>query len=224
MKKIGILLILILTFSLLQPLVSSQDDSGIPPEVKGITDTSERITGIGKNLSDEEKRDAYLKQEWSKILEKSNAGKVILRVGKVFEALSPVSKIFIGIEYSLSWIFFLSLAFWIAIVIIIYKPIKNFIQADAWVPWAISIIVPTLGSQFGALQMVVSFFAPLFQNLWSTITTLIVLGILIYAYSAVLKHFGLSIEKSLKEEREERREQKAKTVERIHDITIKSSK
>ena len=148
----------------------------------------------------------------------------MLAISNIFKILSPVFKLLIGIEYSLSWLFFLSLGAWIAIVILIYKPIRNFLQVSNWVTLAIAIIIPTIGSQFGALQMAVSFFTPLFKNLWSIITTIIVIAILIYAYSAVMDHFGKSVKESLKKEREERREQKAKTVEKIHDITIKTTR
>ncbi len=222
MKKLGVLLLL-LVISLFSILVQAQDAS-LPPEVEKIQDVGESFSSAGKNLTDEELRDEYLKQEWSKILEKSNAGRFLLAISNVFSILSPVFKLLIGMEYELSWLFFLSLGVWIAIVIIIYKPVRNFLQVSNWVAFGISVIIPTIGAQFGTLQIFVSFFTPLFKNLWSTITTIIVIAILIYAYAAVIDHFGKSAKESLKKEREQRREHKAKTVEKIHDIIIKAHK
>lgn len=218
MKKAGILLLIFLLLSLfLNVVVKAQDP--LPPELESGV---EKIQNVSEKLSDEDARKEYLKQEWTKILESKWWGKMILGIGVVFGALSPVFKLLIGIEYSLSWLFFLSLGAWIAIVVIIYEPAKNLIQTSGWVSFGIAAVVATLGAQLGTIQMALNLFLPLFKNLWSTLTTILVVIILIYAYSSVMKYFGEKMKEDIKRENEQRREQKAKTVEQIHDIEIKA--
>lgn len=64
---------------------------------------------------------SYLKQEWSKILEKNQFGRVILSIGDFFSVLSPVFKILIGVEYSLSWYFTFAFIIWIAFFVFFLK-------------------------------------------------------------------------------------------------------
>ncbi len=222
MKKSGIFLLVFLIISLLSNIIidaQGLDESGLPPELGRV----EKLRNATEQLTEEETREAYLKQEWVKILEKSKAGRVLLFISDIFKILSPVFKLFTGVEYSLSWLFFLSLGAWIAIVIIIYKPVKKLFQANKWVSFGIAVIVATLGAQFGVIQMIISFFLPLLKNKWIITLSIIIGALLVYFYSSLIDTFGKALKEQTKKEDEERREQKSKTAEKLHDIEIKAT-
>ncbi len=232
-KKVGMLLFVLTTIFLLISLASSQmNDEGIPEEIEGITNTTEKIADIGSNLSSvnisstnfSSSDGTNLTQEWTHpFFTDTGIGKAISKIGSVFKALSPIFKIFIGVEYSISWLFFLSLGVWIAILILIYKPIRAFLQTKPWISFLIALIIITLGAQFKIIPGIVSLFTPIFKNKWIIIITIIITGVLLYFFSSLINTLGKQFQEQIKKENEERREQKSKTVEKMNDIHMKAS-
>ena len=218
-KRVWVIIFIlgILLLSFIAKQVSSEEGD-IPTD----KDT-EKIVNLTEHLSEEDSRNEYLKQEWTKILEKSKIGKVLLGIFAIFKALSPVFKVLIGIEYSLSWLFFLSFGFWIAIVIIIYKPAKCVFQAKWWIALPIALIVSTFAARAGIISKTVDLFVPLFTNYWIIIIAIFIAIILMIVYSKFMKSLGKKMEEKMKKENEERREIKAQTVEKINDLEIKSN-
>ena len=223
MKKVGILSLFLLTLLIISLILVAETKAEEIDEETGLPSTIKNISDVGEKLTDKEARNQYVKQEWTKILEKNSVGRVLLSISNLFKLLSPVFKIIIGVEYSLSWLFFLSLFAWIFVVILIYKPTKNIFQANKWVALAVAITIPTIAAQFGIVQIIVSFFIPLFKNKWIIIITIIAAAILLWIYSLFMKSFGKALEERIKKENEERREQKAKTAEKLHDIETKAT-
>lgn len=212
MKKIGVLLLMLLVISIFTSvLVHAQEIPPLPGEIEKIQEASEKLTDVGESLTDEEQRSQYFEREWSETFD-------------FLKTFNPAFKFLIGIEYSLSWLFFLSLGAWIGVVVLIYNPAKTIFQVNNWIALAIAVIIPTIAAQFGIIEMIVNFFIPLLTNKWIIFTFIAVIIILLYAYSLLMKKYGKTIREGLKEEREERRERKAKTVEKIHDIEIKAIK
>lgn len=107
------------------PLVGGEIDSdtGLPKEVIP-------VKNIGDVISDEDKRTAYLKAEWEKILLKSETFGPIV---KFILTLDPVSNILLGIPISFSWFFFLTLVIWIAFLIIFYRVTSLFEIQNKWI-------------------------------------------------------------------------------------------
>ncbi|MBI2632192.1 hypothetical protein HYW75_04260 [Candidatus Pacearchaeota archaeon] len=182
----------------------------------------EKVQDVSDNLSTSDQRTEYLKQEWTKILERTQVGRFLLGISSILKALSPAFKFLIGIEFSLSWLFFLSLGVWIAIVVIIYKAVKEPFQMKGWISLAIAIIIPTISAQFGMIVKTVSFFVPLFKNKWIILGSILITIILLYIYSLFMKTIGKKIKEKTKRENEERREQKAETLEKLEDIELRS--
>jgi len=222
-RAIGIILISFLILNIFiianSYVIPAQVDpgSGLPVEISGITEATEK-------LSQKEQRQEYLKKEWTKILEKKAIGRAILFVGKLFELLSPVFKILIGVEYSLSWIFFLSLGAWIFILFLIYTPAKYIFQANKWVALAIAVIIPTIAAQTKIIPTMIGFFLPLLSNKWMIMLSFGIGFIIIEVYYQVLKVIGAKLKEKTKKEDEERREQKAATTEKLNDIRIRGTK
>lgn len=165
---------------------------------------------------------SYLKQEWTKIFEGNQFGRFVLGVGKVFETLSPIFELLIGIEYSLSWLFFLSLGLWILVFALIYKTLKNVFVWNDFIIILIGVIIPTLAAQFDVFETFVGFFTPLFTNPLIILIAVFIGIILAIIFSKFMDDFGRVMTKHIKEEDEVRREAKSKTLERIHDIELKS--
>jgi len=212
-KKIGaIVFLLLLSFS----IVIAQSD-GIPfeDEVGQIED----IVDKGEDFQESDDKREYLKQEWTSILEKSGSGRILLGISKILNAFSPAFKFFLAIEYSLSWIFFITLFFWLATFFIIFDAGNNMFEGKGWVSAGIAAIIPTIAAHAGVFSSVIDFFSVLFTSKWPIIITIIIAIILLVLYHKLMKNLKIKFKK----ETEIRREQKAKTTEKIHDITIKGS-
>jgi len=223
-KKIGVLVILsILLISLSSLSLAQLDPDGLEENLEGIEENLEELEEKKDILTNKETRAEYLRQEWTKILEKHQIGRAILSVSNLFQALSPIFKIFIGVEYSLSWLFFLSLGIWLAIVYIVYKPTKQLFQAKWWVALPISIIIPTLAAQTGVISSFLVFL-PIYFNFWTILLSILFAIVLLFLYNLFMKTIGDYLKNQIKKEIQTRREQKAKTAEKLHDITIKTSK
>jgi len=63
----------------------------------------------------------YLTQEWTKILETKEWGKGILATKDLLIKANPLFKIILGVEFELSWLFFLVLFLWIVLFIYVYR-------------------------------------------------------------------------------------------------------
>ncbi len=108
-------------------------DTGLPKDVLP-------IVKAGDILSDEDKRTAYLKAEWEKILLKSETFGPWIRM---LLRLDPVSKFLLGISINFSWYFFLTLVIFIAFIVIIFRVTTLFEISNKWVHFAIAMLVIT---------------------------------------------------------------------------------
>lgn len=185
-----------------------------------IEDTKEKIS----ELSDEDIRSQYLKEEWTKLLEKGPVGQFLIKISNLFKYLNPLFLLFLKVEYTLSWIFFLTLAFWLTGVMIVYIALKTVFPNQKIVVLGISAAMITLGARFNAIDKLLTFFSPLFTSKWIIIITLVVAFILLQVYKIFMKKLGKHLAKGYKTEKEKGREEKAKLVEKINDITIKANK
>ncbi len=220
--KLSVILILLVVFSFITKAQLEDQIGELQGNIEKVQDISEKITDTTGKLSNEDVREEYLKQEWTKLLEKTKSGRIILGISSIFKALSPIFKFLIGIEYSLSWLFFLSLLAWIAVVVIIYTAVKNPFQMKGWIAFSVAIIIPTITAQFGIIVKFVSFFIPLFKNKWIILGSIGIAIILLYIYSLFMKSIGKTIKQKMKKEDEERREFKAETIEKLQDIELRS--
>lgn len=199
MKKISVFVILFLVIISLVLLVFAQDQS------------------------QENAGQSYLQQEWNKILEQNSFGRFILGVNVFFEALSPLFKIIIGIEYSLSWMFFLSLISWLVVFIIIFYAARLIFVDRLWICFFISLIILIIAAQTKIFPTSVSFFTPLFTNLEIIILSLFIIIVLLLFYIYFMSRFHKTLEQQDEKEREKIREEKAEVVEKIHDIEMKAA-
>ena len=183
--------ILFFSFSVLAQDASDIADSGLEGDAEKIISATGRLQGVAENLSDEDVRSEYLKQEWTKLLEKSKGGRALLIISGIFNAFSPMFKLFIGIGYSLSWMFFLSLFFWALLVVFVYRPIKEIFQGKWWISLLISVILATIAAQTGIIQSSLNFLSGFFVNGWAILIGFIVGLGAGYLYLAIMKILGM---------------------------------
>lgn len=163
----------------------------------------------------------YLKQEWTKVLEKSEFGKMILGISSLLTALGPIFKLLVGVEYSLSWYFIFVFAIWIGVVILIYNLTKNIFPNKKLICFFISVLIVGISSQAHIIELAVNFMSPLFSNTESIILGVFV-GVAIFVFLTKLsKILGKMIKEDLKKEKEKRREEKSSLLEKIHDVELK---
>ena len=110
-KYLLIPLFFILTFLLiLTPIIADSDiENTIDEKAKNIENTIENTENIIEIIEDPEDRDEYLKKEWIKILNKEPFKSTIETLHKTLISLNPVWENILGLSYSLSWVFVLTL-------------------------------------------------------------------------------------------------------------------
>ena len=195
-KKFGALIIfLFLTLSITVAIAIEN------PLEDGIDNLREEFENISDITEDEDARSEYLTQEWTKLLEKTKAGKILLGISNFFSKLSPLFKIILGIEYSLSWAFFLAVLIWLTLFLIL-NPVVSVIFDNRIIGIIASIIITSLIGISGTIKKAVDTISEIVTN--KTILTIsIIITILIVIIGYFLgKIFGKYLE-NLREESEE---------------------
>ena len=97
----------------------------------------------------------YLKKEWGKILaDNKYVGPTIKEYNeKIGPYLNPILKIILGVEPSISWLFFLTLAIWILFVTYFFRILSGFSTFSKGASFAISICMVVIMSIFGWSRM-----------------------------------------------------------------------
>lgn len=199
-------------------LIQAQTPIPVLPELSGDIDSRtglpselQRFKEIGKNLSEEESRKAYLKQEWTKLMaDKKVVGPFLFYTNKGFSALNPFWKIIFGTEFEWSWQFIFYFLFWIAIIIIIHSPVKSFLDLNLILVLFASIIIASLVGISGAIVQVVNLLTFFIPNGFSVLITILILFLFLFYYKKIIKQYGVKFkEKSQKA-------QKEKDIEDIH--------
>ncbi len=199
------------------------NSANIDDSLEKVESNIDKVSNVQDTLNDKDLRSQYLKREWNKILENSSFGRFLLGISAIFVTLSPIFSLIIGVEYSLSWMFFLSLTLWIVTFFIVFYSIKLIFPDKFWICFFISFIIPALAAQTQMFPRIISMFTPLFTNSKIILIAIIITFVLLWVYIYFMKFFVKTIEHQDKKEKEKRREEKAKLVEKIHDISIKST-
>jgi hypothetical protein len=149
MKKAGLL---ILIFVLMSVLVIAQDsdNDGIPDEIQGITNASEKIVDVSQNINNE----SYLEQEWQKILLRNV---FIEKVDSFFKDITIFFKVVFGIDYSLSLTFALAVILWIFIALSAASWTKEGMGLEKWVSYVIGVLFAIALSQLKVIPRIASF-------------------------------------------------------------------
>jgi len=200
-KRIGVLflslfLILSITFAtaIENPLEDKLDD----------------LEEVGELIEEEDVRSEYLKKEWTEILEKTQAGKILLGISNFLSKISPIFKVILGVEYSLSWAFVFAIAIWTIIFIFILGP------ADAFFPNKLfsiigAFIITSLIGISGSIKKILDALTNILDNpraIWISIILAIILMVL-------LRFLGKAIGNWFKKIKEKAEKEKIEEAEKI---------
>ena len=216
------LLLFVLVIFLLIPFIKSEVPSipsspitEINPDT-GLPRTFESFKKISSNLSDEEKRKEYLKQEWTKILaENKFFSPVLFYTDQFFSFFNPLWKIIFGMEFSWSWMFILSLVLWIFLIIIAYN--STTIILSPLTSIIISISISSLFGVAGVFQKIINQLTSLISNVWFVLIFIAILVFILFFYARLSKQIKEKHEKS----EEELNRQKLKANVKIAEAFIK---
>lgn len=113
---------------------NTEDPLGIGLNPDNIPQTPEDAAQVSKD---------YLKKEWVKVLNNTDhpLGKALWATHRGLVFLSPVFKVLVGIEYSFSWLFLLTLVIWVTLVTFFYRILSVFSTFSKWASFAISLCV-----------------------------------------------------------------------------------
>jgi hypothetical protein len=180
---LSIALFSIISISAIDPTSLVEDDknklgeSGLPKEVEAVSD-------IGEKFSEGDVTTAYLKKEWTKILEGSKYGRPFLGflnlTDKIFSFFNPLWKYTLGIEFSWAWVFFISLFIWIAFIVVLYAPSKALINTNPLFTLIFAIIVASLAGSGGIIPWATDLLSTALTNLW-LVGLSIIIGIVLMA-------------------------------------------
>jgi len=224
MKKSLILSISILSLLLLSiftiSLITAQDSlpAGITPPLPGLSGGIDEDTGlpsefvkfkeIGDQLSEEEQRKEYLKQEWTKILAKKKViGPTLFYTNKFFSFFNPLWKYTFGLEFSWSWAFFFSIIIWITLIILIYSPVKSFSEINPIITLITTIIIASIAGSTGLIEKVIDLLSTAIKNIWLVGLSIIVTGIIMFFYYKYIGDLGKNLKKQSRKERIKRAEE-----------------
>ncbi len=225
MKKTGILLLAFSTLLILSIFstffVHAQETTGGINEETGLPKSFDKFQEASEQLSEEEQRKEYLKQEWTKLLaDKKAVGPVLFYTNKFFSFLDPLWKIIFGMEFEWSWLFIFTFLFWILIIILVYSPVKELTELNAVLSFLGAILVSSLAAYFQFIQMMVGILILILKNIWLVILAILIMILVASFYHKTFKEIG----KKLKEKQEKflekrNREFLNKNVKRLEELT-----
>ena len=94
---------------------------GLEDIAERVEEGVEKVEEIEEKLTDEEVATEYLKQEWTKILNKTAIGPFVNQADSYLEISSPFFEFFLDVPYSLSWQFVTTLLIFIVLILYISR-------------------------------------------------------------------------------------------------------
>ena len=175
-------------------------DSGLPT-------TFEKYQDAAANLSDEETRVSYLKQEWTKLFAKNKfMAPILFYTDSFFSMLNPVWLVIFKIPFSWSWAFIFSLIIWIMLIIILYAPSNAITNLGFFLTLIFSIILSSLIGSTGTIKKAVDTLTIAITNIWLAILCMVIAIVIVSLYQHFLGDFGKSFKKETKEQEIKRAE------------------
>jgi len=171
--------------------------------VENVKDNLDERVDVVEEFMDnpEESSRDYLQTEWRMILEKRGFGKVLLIISDFLKNLNPVFNLILGVEYSLSWMFFLCLFFWIVVFLMVFFAIKAIFVTSDILNFAAGFLVPFILAQFKLFVKFVDFISPLLKDTKIVLLTLLVVALLLSFYIRLMQSLEKYTKKTLEQEK-----------------------
>jgi hypothetical protein len=213
-KKFGVLVLFLIVLSITFVIAIEN------PLNDKIEDLEEKVGDVEEFIEDEDARSEYLTKEWTKLLEKTSAGKILLWISNVLSKFSPVFKVVLGVEYALSWAFFFSLAIWIMFFVMLLGPIDAFFY-NKLLAIAASFIVASLIGLAGIIKKILGILINIVDSALAIWLSIIAGGILIFILYAIGQRIGEQIKKSKKKSEEENTKRAQKEIQAAGEVAEK---
>jgi len=166
----------------------------------GLPTTFEKYQNAADNLSNEETRVKYLKQEWTRIFAKNKfIAPILYYTNDFFSMLNPVWLAVFQIPFSWSWQFIFALIIWIMLIIILYAPSNALTNFGFFLTLIFSITLASLIGSTGTIKKAVDVLTIAITNIWLAILCLVISIVLVTLYKHFLGDFGKNLKKETKE-------------------------
>jgi len=208
------ILILVVSFAFAQL-------GGLDSAVNQLEQGRDKVDAVIDNPN-EAARD-YLTQEWTKILEKNGLGKIIVDISEFNKNFNPVYKTILGVEYSMSWEFFLTLIFWISSIILFYFAIKAIFLLSGPTNILIDVAIVVIMVQFDIFIKIFELIAPLLKNNWYVVGLIVIIFFFVQIYINLMNSFEKYTKKSLKRQIEDEEKDRAWVLKKLDEIKIRAS-
>ena len=203
MKKISLipLLVIILIISI-SSISIALDSNPLEKEIK----TAENLKDKIDTISEKDKRNNFIAEEWTYFLNKSNSGKIIIKISEGVKKTSPFWKLVLGVEYALSLTFFLALGIWFILFMLLLPPSEIILKNRAFAILA-SFAVTSLIGLAGVISKTTDTIGKMINNKWIASLSLIIAILLIFVAKSTSKFW-----KNLKKKEAEKEEEKNRKV------------
>lgn len=147
---------------------------------------------------------AYLKQEWTKILENNEMGRIILGIGEILTSLNPIFKVIIGVEYSFSWYALFAFVIWISFFAFFFNLGRGILEGKIIIILILSFIITSFIGMAGAIRQIDDILASFVSDSFAASLILLLSFVILY----LLSRFGFITRKSLMKFRRRFRDEK----------------
>jgi hypothetical protein len=142
-----------------------------------------------------------------------------LRIEAANKVLGPVTNFLFGSELELSWVFFLSLYLWCAIIIFIRAPVRNILSLNPILAILAAALIATIGMRTLGKKLVGIITLSL-NTWWMILIFIVLLAFAMYFYNTFLKSLGATLKAKRKAEEEQEQKDKVNQTARVVDKII----
>lgn len=188
----------------------------------GLPSSFEKYRELADNLSKEEARKAYLKQEWTKLLANNkNISPILFYTEKFFSYFDPLWNLLFGLPFSWSWMFILCFVFWIVIIVMGYMSIKAFFtDINPLINLLIAFCIASLMGTSGGIREGVNLLTVPLKNIWTILVVMFLVSLIVLIYYKVMEELEKDRKKKTEEIKKEMRKEENKAVDRLNQRRI----
>lgn len=202
-KIIPLIIAIIFLFSIFSfALAHAQEGTYLPPELKGI----ERLQNLTDTLTDEEAREKYLAQEWTKILK---ANKFVAAIDSFCTRYSLFFVIVFGMPYSLSLTLGFVIVLWLLFALTVSDVTRKGMGFLEGLSYILGIVSAIALAQLQLLKRIAMFLVDLIISRESSWARFIVF-LIVFVVIVLLYYFKGGISKALEERRKKQKEEETK--------------
>lgn len=197
MKKIGLLFMFVLILNIFSViLVHAQDEPPMPGDAGRIQNFSETTTKTLEDLKEQEKRE-YMLNEWRNMFLGNPFGKVLVNI---WDFSKPFLTFIIGTPAEISWKFAIAVIIFIGFLFFFGETFMMASPFSKSTSWIISVGLVIILSLTKFIDSIATFLDSLLSKWWGKLIIILVIIILVSAYSVLGKSYKEKKDKDKLEE------------------------